>query len=171
LIKISRIFREHSQIPAALSPTRSRKRQHELRAPMRFPPWGRLVHKGMSLSSCLSTYGWYNSTPHFFLYLPRLNLSLYSPPSCSFCITSYDIQAVSIFQCIQFLSEIRRRSWTFSFSFFSGDLICLKMPIIFVFVNEMYAHVLPIAGGLTYRQRLPNDVNTRGWDHRACRNI
>jgi hypothetical protein len=46
--------------------------------------------------------------------------------SCSFCTTSYDIQAVSIFQCIQFLSEIRRKlldPGLSPFPFFSGDLI------------------------------------------------
>ena len=47
--------------------------------------------------------------PSLFLYLLLLNLCLYSPPSCSFCTTSYDIQAVSIFQCILSLSEIRHK--------------------------------------------------------------
>jgi hypothetical protein len=40
---------QHSQIPAVVTPTRSRKREHELRAPMNVCV-GRLVHKRMSLS-------------------------------------------------------------------------------------------------------------------------
>jgi hypothetical protein len=75
-MKISRIFTEHSQIPAVVSPTRSGKRQHELRAPMNSV--GRLVRKRMSLLF-LFAYLWLVQPPLTFFYFPLLNLCLYSP--------------------------------------------------------------------------------------------
>lgn len=136
------------QIPAVVSPTRSRKRQHELRAPINFPPSvGRLCQKRMSLLflSCLSIYRWYNHSSLLSLPSTSESLSVFTP-SCSFCTTPYDIQAVSIFQCIQFQSEIRRGLLDIGFFFpffFSGDFIGLKRQYSkLCLCNKMYA-VLP----------------------------
>lgn len=127
-----------------------------------FASVGHLVYKRMSLLF-LFVYWLVQPllTPHVFLYLPLLNLSLYSSPSCSFCTTSYDIQAVSIFQCIQFLNEIRRSILDFPLRFFFRGISSVQNAntVNFVFVM-MYAHM---PSHLTYRQRFMNDVNPRGY--------